>query len=139
MVPNGGRDNLSNLRKKINIKADGTEIFTTSARGYVESLTHGSTSLSATTPLVTASSDVTTLVSASTNRLAITIQNQGTVPVLVKLSTNASISDYSLILSAASGTRTGDGGNYQSNTWKGLITGVTETGTAVVSVLEEEI
>ena len=138
-VHNGGRDSLSNLRKKINIKADGTEIFTPTNRGYVSSIQSGSTALSATTPLVTASSDLTTLVSASTARLSLLLQNQGVVPVLIKLSTDVSTANYSFILSAASGVRTGDGGNYVSNTWKGLITGITETGTAVVSVLEEDI
>jgi len=130
---------MSNLRKKININTSGTEIFTPTNRGYVNSIQTSSTSLTATTPLVTASSDIVTIASASTDRLHILLQNQGSVPVLIKLSTDATASDYSFILSGASGTRTGDGGNYSSYSWKGLITGITETGTSVVSVLEEKI
>jgi hypothetical protein len=79
-----------------------------------------------------------TIVASNLLRTKIIVQNQGNIPVLLKFDGNVSTSDYDLILAAATGTRTGDGGSYESFTWKGAIKGITETSSSIISILEEE-
>ena len=130
---------MSLLRKLINIKSDLTEIFTPTDRGYVDSKPASSSGLSVTTSIVNVTTTATTIASANSDRLNIQIQNHGLVPVIIKLGGNPITTDYHFVLTQASDVRLGDGGVYDNTTSKLSIVGITETGTADISVLEEVI
>jgi len=78
----------------------------------------------------------TLIASANTDRLYISIKNDGNVQVAIKLGGEAELLSRNDILAIASGTRTGDGGVYDSKIWYGSIYGIVESGTADVTVTE---
>lgn len=81
----------------------------------------------------------TSIVSANANRVRLIIQNQDSQAVLLSFDEDASVANYSMTLSGTSGVRTGDGGTYATESWKGSINGFTETGSTVLSIFEEVI
>ena len=81
----------------------------------------------------------TEIVASNSSRIKVTLQNQDSQPVLVSFGENTSITSYSITLSGASGVRTGDGGSYIAENWKGQIKGLTEAGSTIVSVFEEVV
>jgi len=81
----------------------------------------------------------TEIVAANSSRIKLIIQNQDSQPVLLSFGENTSITSYSMVLSGASGVRTGDGGTYTAENWKGQIKGITEANSTVVSIFEEVI
>jgi hypothetical protein len=99
-----------------------------------------STSISSTDLVsVDTTSGGTVIVSANSSRRKIIIQNQGLVPVLLNFGDSVSVTSYRLILSPGSGVRVGDGASWESESYKGEIKGLTESSSANISVLEEEI
>lgn len=83
--------------------------------------------LPARTNIVTTAGDAsdTTAMAANTNRVAWSIQNQGTNPLFVKLGSSASTSDYTFILAAGTGAKNGTGGSVGqsgSTVYNGVIT-----------------
>ena len=133
-------DTLANapFNKNTNYNSSGTEIFTSTDRGYVDSLSTKSNGLSSTASIVNVTTTATSIVSANTSRLTVQIQNQGTVPILLKIGSNPTTLDYHMILTAASALRLGDGGVFGTATSLLSIVGITESSTADVSVVEEE-
>jgi len=81
----------------------------------------------------------TLIVSASNDRIRLIIQNQDTQPVLLSFGEDTSTTSFSLVLSGASGVRTGDGGSFTTEAWKGQLKGLAETGSTIVSVFEEVV
>lgn len=99
------------------------------------------TSTKSATNLVTVddTANGTEIVAANSNRIKLIIQNQDSQPVLLSFGENTSITSYSMVLSGASGVRTGDGGSYTAENWKGQIKGITEANSTVVSIFEEVV
>lgn len=110
-------------------------------RPWVDSLPTPSTNMSSTATLVTVGTSVggTTIVSANSNRRKLTLRNNGTVPVLIKVNGIPTILDYNDTIAKSSSIRAGDGGVWGTETIKLEIKGLTETGSTVISVTEEEI
>jgi hypothetical protein len=79
------------------------------------------------------------LAPANANRINIIMQNQGTIPILLKFGDSVSISDYNFIIPGGTGVRYGDGGSYSTETQKGKIMAITEATSTVISVFEEEV
>lgn len=95
-----------------------------------------SNTLSNTTTLVTVSATPTLVAAENTNRLQITIQNNGLNPCLIKYGNTLSISDYNVSLSPCSSVRDGRGGGIFDNVWTGAIYAMTESGTTTLSITE---
>jgi len=108
-------------------------------RPLVETMPSPSIGVSDTDNIVNVTTTATTIVSANSDRLNIQIQNHGLVPVIIKLGGNPTTTDYHFVLTQASDVRLGDGGVYDNTTSKLSISGITETGTADISILEEVI
>lgn len=79
----------------------------------------------------------TLIVSANSNRVKLLVQNQSSQPVLINFSNTVSIGNYCMTLAGGSGSRLGDGGTFESSSWKGKIVGITESGTSTITVFEE--
>ena len=79
------------------------------------------------------------IVGANSNRRNLIIQNQGNSPILLNFSDDVSITNYRMILPAASGIRSGDGGSFVTDIYKGNIKGITEADSSIISVFEEEV
>lgn len=79
------------------------------------------------------------IVPANPNRIKVRIQNLGTQPVILNYGGIPTTSDLDGVLAGGSGIRTGDGGTVTEYNWKGQIKGLTETGSTIISVFEEEV
>lgn len=77
------------------------------------------------------------IASSNINRAKISIQNTGTNAVLLAFDENVSSTNYSIVLAADNGIRLGEGGIFESSSWKGQVKGITEVDTTTVSVFEE--
>lgn len=108
-------------------------------RPKVETMPSPSTGLSSANNIVNVTTTATEIVPANPNRLVVQIQNHGLVPVIIKLGGNPTTTDYHFVMTQASDVRLGDGGVYDNTTSKLSIVGITESGTADISVLEEVI
>lgn len=100
----------------------------------------GSTATSTSASVITVDSAITptTIVDENINRMNLLIQNQGTVPIIIKAGgTTPSTSDYNFVLAPSTALRQGDGAVYTTTTFKGTLKGIVETSTSVISVHEE--
>jgi len=88
---------------------------------------------------VNTTSGGTVIAAANTNRLSITLQNNGTEPCIVRLGGDPSIIAYNLVLPADALARKGEGGSWTSNKYTGAIKGLTEANSTAISVIEEVI
>ena len=104
---------------------------------------HRQTSLSENSGLVTIDDreNGIQIVPANSNRHYIHIQNNNDKAVLISFKSTISTTEFQQVLAAGSGLRLGDGGFYDSYTWKLEIRGLIESAgsTSLVSVFEEEI
>lgn len=98
-----------------------------------------SNALSGTPSIVNVTTTATTIVGANPNRLTVQIQNHGLVPVIIKVGGSPTTTDFHFILTQASDVRLGDGGVYDNTTSLLSIVGITESGTADISIIEEVI
>lgn len=90
------------------------------------------------TAVQTITTAVTTLVAENFERRKISIQNTGTNPILLSLGGTASTTEHNKVLAGGSTLRDGTGGYYESESWKGSISAVTETSTTTITIIEEE-
>ena len=110
-------------------------------RPLVETMPSPSMGLSDADTIVNVTTTATEIVPANSSRLTVQIQNHGLVPVIVKVGSNPTINpqDFNFVLTQASDVRLGDGGVSDFITSKLSIIGITESGTADISILEEVI
>ena len=108
-------------------------------RPLVETMPTPSIGLSDTDSIVPVSTTAVEIVSANPNRNSILLQNQGVSPVFIKVYSEVGLLDFNFTLAPSSSTNSGDGAPFNSATIKGLISGITETGTSNVAVMEEVI
>ena len=88
---------------------------------------------------VSISTTSATVAAANAKRKHVVIQNQGTEAVILRLSSlAASTSDYHAVLSKCLAARDGLGGSITVDNYQGAITGICESNTSVVSVMEIE-
>lgn len=108
-------------------------------RPFVESLPTPSIGLSSTPSVVPVSTTATEIVSANDKRNRVQLHNQSVYPVRIKAYDEVTLEDFNFILAPSSSGNNGDGAPWDSGTIKGVIWGITEIGTANVTVMEEII
>ena len=78
----------------------------------------------------------TVIAAANDTRKEITLQNNGTQPCIICLGGTPTTTNYHLVLAKATANRDGLGASITLDWYKGAITGLTESSTTVISVME---
>jgi len=94
----------------------------------------------AASPVTVTSTGGKQIVAKNPKRVSVFLQHQGSsseAPCLLKLGGAPSSTDYNYVLATGSSTRNGDGGSLHLTKWRGSVYGITESGNATLSVLEE--